>query len=204
MIDPQSLAVTIRDKAEGANRYMVAIAGPPGAGKSTLSEGLFKELSAMGEKAIVVPMDGFHFDDIILNARGHRPRKGAPFTFDVAGFESLLKRIRSGEPDIAIPVFDRNMELSRNAADIVGADARIILIEGNYLLLRESPWSRLQTLFDFTIMIDVPYEELERRLVQRWLHHGFDLAHAKTWIAANDSLNIRHVLDNSAPADLTV
>ena len=183
---------------------MVAIAGPPGAGKSTLSAQLRDELVAMGEQAIVVPMDGYHFDDIILNARGHRPRKGAPHTFDAAGFESLLKRIKSGEPDIAIPVFDRHMELSRNAADIVAAAARIILIEGNYLLLKEAPWNRLKPLFDFTIYISVPEAELERRLTERILAHGHDLAFAKSWIASNDMLNIRHVIANSTGADLTV
>ncbi len=198
------LAETIRSKAGASGRFMVAIAGAPGAGKSTLSAQLRDELIAMGEQAIVVPMDGFHFDDIILNARGHRPRKGSPHTFDAAGFEALLKRIKSGEPDIAIPVFDRDMELSRNAADIVASSARIILIEGNYLLLREAPWNRLKPLFDFTIYISVPEAELERRLTERILHHGHDLAFAKSWIASNDMLNIRHVIENSTAADLTV
>lgn len=96
-------------------------------------------------------MDGFHFDDAVLNARGHRPRKGAPFTFDVLGFEVLLKRIKAREPDIAIPVFDRTMELSRAAADIVDGKAKFDLIEGNYLLLKQPPWNRLRQLFDFSI-----------------------------------------------------
>ena len=183
---------------------MVAIAGPPGAGKSTLSSQLRDELIAMGETAVVVPMDGFHLDDIILNARGHRPRKGAPFTFDVGGFETLLRRIRSGEPEIFIPVFDRSLELSRNAADIVAASARIILVEGNYLLLKEAPWNRLKPLFDFTIYISVPEAELERRLTERILRHGHDLGFAESWIASNDMLNIRHVIENSAGADLKV
>jgi len=204
VIDMRKLAESIRDKAGTKARFMVAIVGPPGAGKSTMSAALRDELTQLGENAVVVPMDGFHFDDIILNARGHRPRKGAPFTFDVGGFKSLLTRIRSGEPDIAIPVFDRTMELSRNAADIVEASARFILIEGNYLLLKEAPWNRLRELFDFSIYLDVSIEELERRLVQRWLDHGFDMAYATNWIASNDLPNIRHVIENSAKADLTI
>ena len=204
MMQPADIAGRILKEAGTAKRFMVAIAGPPGAGKSTLSAALHKELIARRETSVVVPMDGFHFDDIILNARGHRPRKGAPYTFDCAGFEVLLSRIRAMEPDIAIPVFDRSMELSRAAADIVNGTDRIILIEGNYLLLREPPWDRLKPLFDYTIYIDVPVEELERRLTGRILGHGFDLAYAKNWIGSNDMLNIKHVVGNSVQADLTV
>ena len=202
--DIASLAKLIRGKAAGAKRYMVAIAGAPASGKSTLAENLRAALAAAGEAAIVVPMDGFHYDDAILDARGHRPRKGAPFTFDVAGFEVLLKRIRAGEPDIAIPVFDRTMELSRAAADIVDAKARIILVEGNYLLLKQPPWNQLKALFDFSIFLSVPLEELEHRLIQRWLDHDFDMAYAVNWIASNDKPNILEVINNSSPADLTM
>lgn len=204
MTDLKALASSLRGRAGDAKRFMVAIAGPPGAGKSTVSAQLCDALNAMGEQAAVVPMDGFHFDDIILNARGHRPRKGAPHTFDVGGFEVLLQRIRAGESDIAIPVFDRHLELSRNAADIVVAASRIILIEGNYLLLKDLPWNRLKPLFDFTIYISVPEAELERRLTGRILAHGHDLAYAKSWIASNDLLNIKHVIAHSGNADLVI
>jgi pantothenate kinase len=204
MPEPSGLSGLIRDRARTASRFMVAIAGAPASGKSTLAARLRDELVAAGETAIVVPMDGFHFDDIVLNARGHRSRKGAPFTFDVAGFEVLLKRIRAGEPEIAIPVFDRSMELSRAAADIVDDRARIVLVEGNYLLLDREPWKKLRPLFDFTVYLKVPVEELERRLVKRWLDHGFDMAYATSWIASNDLPNIREVVETSAPADLTV
>lgn len=204
MTGVDSIAAAIRDKAAGSGRFLVAIAGAPGSGKSTLAESLRKALTVLGEAAVVVPMDGFHFDDAVLNTRGHRSRKGAPFTFDAAGFEVLLKRIRAREPDIAIPVFDRKMELSRAAADIVDARARIVLVEGNYLLLRKPPWNRLRELFDFSIFLNVPREELERRLIRRWLDHGFDMAYAANWIASNDMPNIVEVIDNSAAADLTI
>ena len=204
MPSPTELASLIRQKAGGALRYMVGIAGPPGAGKSTIAEALRESLVAQGESAIVVPMDGFHFDDAVLNARGHRPRKGAPFTFDVAGFEVLLKRIKAREPDIAIPVFDRSMELARAGADIVTDEAKFILVEGNYLLLQQPPWNQLMPLFDFTVFIAVPEAELERRLMQRWSDHGFDVTYARNWIASNDMLNIRAVQSGSAKADLVI
>ena len=204
MPDIAEIVARLRPRAEGFSRYMVGIAGPPGSGKSTISEALQTALVATGESAVVVPMDGFHFDDILLNTRGHRQRKGAPFTFDALGFEVLLKRIKMREPDIAIPVFDRRLELSRAAANIVSADTKFILIEGNYLLLNSTPWNRLKQLFDFTIFIDVPEAELERRLTGRILAHGHDAAYAKNWIASNDMLNIREVQANSAAADLVI
>lgn len=198
------IVARLRPQAEGFSRYMVGIAGPPGSGKSTISEALQTALGASGESAVVVPMDGFHFDDILLNARGHRPRKGAPFTFDAPGFEVLLKRIKLREPDIAIPVFDRRLELSRAAADIVSANTKFILIEGNYLLLNSAPWNTIKQLFDFTIFIDVQEAELERRLTGRILAHGHDAAYAKNWIASNDMLNIREVRANSGAADMVI
>ncbi|AZO57050.1 MULTISPECIES: nucleoside triphosphate hydrolase [unclassified Mesorhizobium] len=196
------LAATIFKRAGKAKRFIVAIAGPPGAGKSTLSAGLHDLLpEGMVE---VVPMDGFHYDDVVLERRGLRARKGAPDTFDFGGFETLLKRIRAGEPDIAIPVFDRGMELSRAAAAVVDAETKFILVEGNYLLLDEEPWSRLAPLFDFSIFVDVPRNELERRLMERWHEHGRSEADARAWIASNDMPNIERVLARRRAADLVI
>jgi pantothenate kinase len=204
VVDVAELTERLRTQASSSPRYMVAIAAPPGSGKTTIVEKIRTALVAAGETAVVVPMDGFHFDDIVLNARGHRPRKGAPYTFDALGFEVLLKRIKAREPDIAIPVFDRTMELSRAAADIISADTKFILVEGNYLLLKDQPWARLKSLFDFSIYMKVPVEELERRLTKRILEHGHDVAYAKMWIASTDMLNINYVIENSVAADLTI
>jgi pantothenate kinase len=204
MADSTSLAKLLREKSVGASRFMVGIAGAPASGKSTLAEHLRDALITAGETAIVVPMDGFHYDDAILNARGHRTRKGAPHTFDAAGFEVLLKRIKARENDIAIPVFDRSMELARAGADIVDDKTRFIIVEGNYLLLNREPWNRLKPLFDFTVYLNVPFEKLEQRLINRWLGFGFDMDYAKNWIASNDTLNIKEVINNSASADLTI
>jgi pantothenate kinase len=202
MSEIASIAAAIFKRAARAERFIVAIAGPPGSGKSTLAERLHEVLPQ--EKSVVVPMDGFHFDDAVLNDRGLRPRKGAPETFDYAGFAALLKRIRAAEPEIAIPVFDRSMELSRAGAAIVGSDVKFVLVEGNYLLLDEEPWSALAGLFDFSVFVDVQRPELERRLMERWRGHGKSDDDARAWIASNDLPNIERVLARRRNADLVV
>jgi pantothenate kinase len=202
MSEIASIAAAIFKRAAGTQRFIVAIAGPPGSGKSTLAERLHEVLPQ--EKSVVVPMDGFHFDDAVLNDRGLRPRKGAPETFDYAGFVALLRRIRAAEPEIAIPVFDRSMELSRAGAAIVGSDVKFVLVEGNYLLLDEEPWSGLAGLFDFSVFVDVQRPELERRLMERWRGHGKSDDDARAWIASNDLPNIERVLARRRNADLVV
>lgn len=196
------IAATIFKQAGKANRFIVAIAGPPGSGKSTLAASLHEVLPE--GSSVVVPMDGFHFDDVVLNARGLRARKGAPETFDYAGFATLLKRIRAREPDVAIPVFDRSMELSRAGAAIVGSETKFILVEGNYLLLDEAPWTGVAELVDFSIFVDVPREELERRLLQRWREHGKSDQEGRDWVASNDMPNIDRVLARRRNADLNI
>ena len=198
----EALAAELILKAAGRERYIIGIAGAPGSGKSTFAAELLKALLAKGESAVVVPMDGYHFDDIVLNARGHRARKGAWYTFDAPGFVHLIKRIKSSEQDIAIPVFDRTMELSRAAADVISASTRFIIVEGLYLLLNREPWTALKPLFDISVFVNVSKPELERRLTKRILAHGHDEAYAKNWIASNDMLNADEVISNSAVADV--
>ena len=197
---PVELAEIIRAKAPKQGRVLTALAGPPGAGKSTLAAEL---VAALGAGAKAVPMDGFHYDDAVLHARGARMRKGAPDTFDVQGFFHLLRRLRV-EDEVAIPLFDRDLEISRAGADIVTAQDRLLVVEGNYLLLNEPPWPQAAPLFDLTVWIDVPEDELDRRLLARWAHYGKTPEQARAWIDGNDMPNIRRVTRNSAPADLTI
>ena len=197
---PVKLAEIIRAKAQGQGRFLTALAGPPGAGKSTLAAEL---VAALGQGAKAVPMDGFHYDDAVLIARGARARKGAPDTFDAQGFFHLLRRLRV-EDEVAIPLFDRDLEISRAGADIVTAADRLLVVEGNYLLLNEAPWPEAAPLFDLTVWIDVPEAELDTRLQARWAQYGKTPAEARAWIDGNDLPNIRRVTQNSRAADLTI
>ncbi|MCV9938470.1 nucleoside triphosphate hydrolase [Boseaceae bacterium BT-24-1] len=196
----EDVAARIVEQARGLSRIIVALAGAPGAGKSTLSEHLLAALPA-GEAALV-SMDGFHFDNAVLNAMGFRNRKGAPETFDCAGLAATLRRIRSGGEPVAVPVFDREADLSRAAAAVIPADARFVLVEGNYLLLDRAPWTELAPLFDLTIFIDVPLAELERRLLARWTDLGRSEEAARSWVEGNDLPNARLVIERSRPADI--
>lgn len=196
----EDLAARIVARARGLRRIVVALAGPPGAGKSTLSERLLAALPA-GEAALV-PMDGFHFDNAVLDAMRLRDRKGAPETFDCAGLAASLRRIRSGEGPVAVPVFDRQADLARAGAAMVAAEARYVLVEGNYLLLDRPPWSGLAPLFDLTVFIDVPIAELRRRLLARWRDLGRGEEAARAWVEGNDLPNARLVIAGRRPADV--
>ncbi len=198
---PQALADLIAaSAAKTKGRFIAALAGPPAAGKSTLAA----ELAALiGTGAKVVPMDGFHYDDAVLIARGARDRKGAPDTFDAQGFFHLLRRLKI-ESEVAIPLFDRALEISRAGADIVGPQDKILIVEGNYLLLNETPWPQALPLYDLTIWIDVPEADLITRLMQRWASYGKTEAEARAWIEGNDLPNIRRVVKGSGGADVVI
>lgn len=202
MSELATLASTIFKRAGSSPRFVIAIAGPPASGKSTRAEALV-ELFPQGNAALV-PMDGFHYDDAVLDALGLRHRKGAPETFDFGGFRSLIERLRAREANVAVPLFDRSIEIARNAAAIIASDVRFIFVEGNYLLLDEDPWRSLAPLFDFTIFVDVERAELERRLVQRWRDHGREDAAARHWIDTNDLPNIDRVQRSRRQADLVL
>ena len=200
----QVLAALPLDAATRERRFILGIAGPPASGKSTLAEALREALNGgEGEVATIAALDGFHYDDVVLNARGHRPRKGAPFTFDTAGFAAMLERLAAPSPEaVAVPVFDRDLELSRAAAAIVEPHHRILVTEGNYLLLGDDRWRPIRDRLDLSVFLDVPEAELRRRLMARWLGHGYDPEEAKEKTEANDLVNARLVANTSVEPDL--
>lgn len=187
----------------GPARRLIAIAGAPGAGKSTLTDSLAVHLNtARPGIAAVLPMDGYHFDDRVLIPRGLRPRKGAPETYDVAGLRHMLRRLSADdETEVAVPVFDRDLEIGRAAASLIPQTARIVLVEGNYVLLDRKPWSDLHAWFDLTIMLRVPVEVLRQRLTARWEGYDLSAAEIRSKVEANDLPNGVLVTESSIMAD---
>ncbi|WP_182087291.1 nucleoside triphosphate hydrolase [Aureimonas sp. ME7] len=191
---------------EGEGRRIVAIAGSPGSGKSTTAEQLRERLNARRPGvAEILAMDGFHFDDTVLNARGDRARKGAPHTFDLDGYRAMLGRLRADDGrDVAVPVFDRSIEIARAGARIIEPGVRIVLTEGNYLLLDEPGWRDLGALFDLTVMVEAGEDTLIERLTARWLGFGLEPEALVRKLEGNDLPNMRLVLAKSRPADIAL
>lgn len=199
------LTKQILKKSEGSERFLVAIAGPPASGKSTLAEHLHDSISEnQSEKdPIVVPMDGFHFSNERLDRLGLRSRKGAINTFDAEGFVELVHSIRDGA-EIFVPEFDRDRDRTVDLGKQVTRENQIILVEGNYLFIEESPWDQLAKLFDLPIFLLPKTNELEHRLMKRWLDQGFNVEQARDRAYLNDIPNAKYVLANSAFIDLTL
>lgn len=159
----------------------------------------------MGRSASVLPMDGFHYDDAVLTQRGLLARKGAPETFDVAGFGHVLARLRRNEePEVAVPVFDRGLEIARAGARIIPSTVDLLIAEGNYLLLDRAPWSALRDHFDTTVWIDTPMEVLHQRLTRRWIEAGLSQEEVARKVGENDLPNCRTVTAQSGPADYII
>ena len=180
------------------DRELIALTGAPALGKSHLAE----ELAATLGSAAVVPMDGFHRSNDWLDAQGLRARKGAPETFDIEGLTAALQALRAGNQDLALPGFDRAADRVVPGAVAVPARARVVLIEGNYLLLTRPGWRDLAPLFDLTIRIATPEARLRARLAARWA--DLPAAEANARIEGNDLPNARLIRAESRAADLVI
>jgi len=202
----QKIADWVRENLANNNksRIIAAIVGAPGSGKSSVAERVIEILnSASAYQAALLPMDGFHYDDGVLETLGRRERKGAQDTFDVDGLYYLLQRLQTNADNmIAVPLFDRSIEISRAGARLIYQQTPIILCEGNYLLLDNAPWNRLKPLFDLSIMLQVSTSELEKRLTQRWQDVGLSDKEIQSKVEKNDLPNGLMVLRQSMPADL--
>ena len=202
-IDYDRLRQLILDRGQ-SKRSLTALAGPPAAGKSHIANALCRDLNKYSpDSAVVLPMDGYHLDDALLEKRGIRDRKGAPHTFDIEGFIHILQRISLGdEIDIAVPVFDRSLELSRAAGRLIPRTARHILVEGNYLLLDQPEWRDLAGFFTTTVMITAPRSLLERRLMQRW--QNLSPTQAREKCESNDLPNADLVMNSSMSTEFNL
>lgn len=183
-----------------SKRRLIAIAGAPASGKSTLAQELVTYLVDHEHPAQVVPMDGFHLDNKILEDKGLLARKGAPETFDAEGLIRLITALKT-ENSVYFPEFDRTRDIAIAGAGHVAASCETIVVEGNYLLLDCAPWSRLAKLWDYTIWVDVPKDELRTRLMQRWLGHGLSEQEALARTIENDLPNAELAIDHSLPVD---
>jgi pantothenate kinase len=198
-----TLAQKVLAAPMGHRRRLVAIVGAPGSGKSTLAEALAAELCGQGHATAVVPMDGFHLDNRLIEPRGLLPRKGSPETFDAAGFGRLAQALAS-EETVYYPLFDRSRDCAIAGAGMLDAACETVVLEGNYLLLNRPEWSPLRAFWDLTISLSVPLEVLESRLIDRWRHHGLPDEAARARALGNDIPNARAVLAESAAADIVV
>ena len=188
------------------SRRVVALAGAPGAGKSTLAGRLEEWLDATQPGvAALLPMDGFHYDDEVLGPRGWQSRKGAPHTFDVGGYISALQRLRANaEETVAVPRFDRSIEIARAGAILIEQDVRLIITEGNYLLLGDEPWPGLRAYFDVAILVVAEMATLEARNRQRWVEFGLDEPAIRAKLEDNDLPNARLIYERSTEPDWIV
>jgi len=199
----QSLIARIDALMTDGARAMIGLVGPPGAGKSTLSDALARHFAG---RVQVVPMDGFHLAQAELVRLGRAARKGAPDTFDGAGYVALLRRIRSqaaGETVYA-PEFRREIEEPIAGAIAVAADTPLVVTEGNYLLLHTDPWREVRDLLDEVWYVDVDDATRHRRLVDRHVRFGRTPDEAARWMETTDEPNARLIAACKDRADLIV
>jgi len=176
-----------RALADRPGRTVLGITGPPAAGKSTLAERLVMEL---GVAAAYVPLDGFHLAHQLLVENGTVERKGAPDTFDAAGYVALLRRLRDpAEGTVYAPRFDRDIEDSIANAIPVPPEVPLVITEGNYLLLRSGPWAQVAGLLDEVWYVDLAEDTRLRRLIGRHMEFGRDSAEARDRATGSDQRN---------------
>ena len=187
---PADSLARLRALMAGGGRRLLGLVGAPGAGKSTLAAALLRAVGA--EHAQVVPMDGFHLANVELQRLGRAGRKGAPDTFDAAGYVALLARLRAqreGDPIVYAPEFRREIEEPIAGAIAVLPQTRLVITEGNYLLHDDGAWAGAAALLDEVWYVDVDDALREARLVTRHRQFGRSAEAAREWVARTDAPN---------------
>lgn len=199
-IPPVHLARVHELLARGG-RKLLGLAGPPGCGKSTLALALQRSFPEVSQ---VVPMDGFHLANVELQRLGRADRKGAPDTFDSAGYVALLQRLKhqGAIETVYAPEFRREIEEPVAGAIPVLAQTRLVITEGNYLLLESGPWAQVPALLDEIWYVEVDDALRTDRLIQRHEQFGRSRQDAEDWVAGNDEHNARLIATTRPRAGL--
>ncbi|AUN42049.1 nucleoside/nucleotide kinase family protein [Tsukamurella tyrosinosolvens] len=195
------LIARARELIASPGRALLGVAGAPASGKSTLAEGL---VAALGDDAVLVPMDGFHLDDAVLRRHGSWERKGAIDTFDDAGFADLLHRLRAAEGTVYAPRFDRGLEASIGGAIEVGPEVPLVVTEGNYLLAESGAWPRARAALDEVWFLRIDPVLRRERLIARHMRFGRGPEEARARADGTDETNARLIEATAARADRIV
>lgn len=200
--DFDSLVERARVLADSGQRRILGIAGAPASGKGRLANRI---KSALGSSAVVVPMDGFHLAQVQLRRLGKLDRKGAPDTFDAAGYVALLRRIREhNDETVYAPKFHRKIEESYASAIAVPPDVTLVITEGNYLLLDREPWSQVRELLDQAWFLASADALRVERLITRHMRHGMTTEQARDWVYRSDERNSALIAPTRERADIIV
>jgi pantothenate kinase len=183
-------------------RSILGLVGAPGSGKSTAAESL---VASLGASVVIVPMDGFHLAHAELVRLGRADRKGAPDTFDAAGYIALLRRLRAQPPDEVVyaPAFRREIEEPVAGAIPIFPETKLVVTEGNYLLL-DGPWLPVQGFLDETWFLNTPEPQREAWLLARHIAFGRSKEAAEAWMEATDAPNARAILATLDRADVLI
>jgi pantothenate kinase len=195
---PSSFVNRIEALLARGGRRILGLAGAPGSGKSTLAESL---KAAFGERALVVPMDGYHLANSELHRIGRQGRKGAPDTFDAAGYVALLQRLREASETVYAPEYRREFEEGIAGAIAVPPEAQLVITEGNYLLMAEGAWAGVKPLLDEAWYVGVDDDLRRERLLARHMRFGRSREDALHWIAVTDEPNAQRIAATRHRAD---
>jgi len=189
-VEIQQAVAGLRSQLTSGRRFLLGVAGSPGSGKSTFSACLADALGT--GSALVVPMDGFHLGNAIIDGTPLRQRKGAPDTFDVGGYLSLLQRLARRDEDVVYaPDFRRTIDEPVAASLAIPATVPVIITEGNYLLNEDPRWQQVRAQLDEVWFIDTPHDVRLARLVERHMFYGMERAAAEAWANGPDAANAR-------------
>jgi pantothenate kinase len=193
-------------ESKAHHRIAIGFAGGPGTGKSTLAAELVTMLNAVRPgSAALVPMDGFHMKHAKLEAMGQTDRKGAPHTFEGADFVNFLHHLKAATGPVSGPGYSRKIEDTVDDAFTVQPDVRVLIVEGNYLLLTEGSWAGVKPQLDYSVFVDVPRDLVQARLLKRHGEEGlFTEERNRAHIERNDMPNYDLVSQSQDRADVVI